>query len=93
MTQIKLESQEKKNKMLIEEIQSLAQELHDREKDLTEMKRISYEYDKLKNIEYQLQGVVEEKEQLNAALLQKNYDIDSLQGQINDFETRIRDLS
>ena len=45
--------------MLIEEIQSLAQELHDREKDLTEMKRISYEYDKLKNLEYQYQAVLE----------------------------------
>ena len=26
-------------------------------------------------------------------MLQKNYDIDDLQSQINDFETRIRDLS
>lgn len=59
LTQIKLESQEKKNKMLIEEIQSLAQELHDREKDLVEMKRISYEYDKLKNVEYQYQALLE----------------------------------
>lgn len=93
LTQIKLESQEKKVKMLLEEIANLTSELHARDKDLMDSKRMSYELEKLKEIEYLYHGAVDEKEQLNAALLQRNYDIDSLQSQINDFESRIRELS
>ena len=57
------------------------------------MKRITFEYEKLKHTEAQFGTLAEEKEQLNAALLQKNYDIDNLQTQINEFESRIKDLS
>ena len=79
--------------MLIDEIHSISNELSDRERSLSEMKKISYEYEKLKNIEYQYQMIFQEREHLNASLLQKNYDIDNLQGKVNEFEAKIRDLS
>lgn len=43
--------------MLIDEIHSISNELSDRERSLSEMKKISYEYEKLKNIEYQYQMI------------------------------------
>ena len=36
---------------------------------------------------------MEERDNLNGALLQKNYDIDNLQSQLNQFEIRIREIN
>lgn len=57
------------------------------------MKRIGHIQEKVKELEYQYNLVVDEREHLNAALLQRNYDVESLQSQINEFEGRIKTLS
>lgn len=82
---IKLESSEKKVKLLTQEITSLSENLDEKERENSELKRVSYEAEKLRGIENQYNLLLEERDNLNGALLQKNYDIDNLQTQLNEF--------
>lgn len=65
----------------------------DRDKDIIGLRKSSQSKDRLKELEFLYTSTSEEKEQLNATLLQKNFIIDSLQTQVNEFESRIKELS
>jgi septation ring formation regulator EzrA len=90
---IKIESLEKKNKMLLQEIETLNQEVTAKEKEAIELKRVGPSQERLKELEYQFNITIEEKEQLKATLSQKSYDIEGLEGQIKEFEGRIQELN
>ena len=85
LTVIKLESCEKKVKLLTQEIHTLTENLDEKDRENSELKRFSYEVEKLRGIQSQCNFLLEERDNLNGALLQKNYDIDNLQSQLNEF--------
>ena len=90
---LKLQSCEKKIKLLNQEIGSLTEALDEKDKENLELKRFSYEAEKLRGIQMQYNMLLQERDNLNGALLQKNYDIDNLQSQLNEFELRIRQIN